>query len=94
MLVDYPTKEYCTFECLEPKAIVPSGTRKNGSTLPSESSALKQIIKETATMRDNWDESDDGKELKKTHQKGCSIQTPLGSDRYFSCCTRRHGKCG
>ena len=39
MLVDYPTKEYRTFECLEPKAIVPSVTQKNGSTLPSKSPA-------------------------------------------------------
>jgi len=56
--------------------------------------ALKQIIGETATMRDNWDESDDGKELKKLTKKGCSIQMPLGSDRYCFCCTRRHVKCG
>jgi hypothetical protein len=31
--------------------------------------ALKQIIRETATTRDDWDESDDGKELKKLTKK-------------------------
>jgi hypothetical protein len=31
--------------------------------------ALKQIIGETATMRDDWGESDDGKELKKLTKK-------------------------
>ena len=78
MLVDYPTKEYRTFECLEPKAIVPSGTQKNGSTLPSKSPALKQIIGETATMRDNWDESDDGKEFKKLTKKVAAYKCRWG----------------
>ena len=39
MLIDYPTKEYRTFKCLEPKAIAPSVTQKNGLTLPSKSPA-------------------------------------------------------
>ena len=35
-LVDYLTKEYRTFEFIKQKAVVPSKTRKNGSTPPSK----------------------------------------------------------
>ena len=40
--------------------------------------ALKQIIGETATMRDNWDESDDGKELKKLTKKVAAYKRRWG----------------
>ena len=40
--------------------------------------ALKQIIRETAMMRDNWDESDDGKELKKLTKKVAAYKRRWG----------------